>query len=349
MLLPRAKEIPRPHNADGGAGSFTPMIMNGPSDPELHVVTGGAGFIGSHLVDAILAQGHRVRVVDDFSTGHRRNLPDGVELLCGSINDLADGAVQGAQVVYHLAAQVSVPRSVEDPLGSHHSTAASSLAVLSAAERAGVRRVVLASSSAVYGDRPAQPKKENHEPAPASPYAVAKLCSEIYARHWADHRGLQTVSLRFFNVFGPRQDPRSPYAAAIPIFLSNLMADRPVPIFGDGKQTRDFTYVEDVIQGILSAGSALGASGHVYNIAAGRGTSVLEMVETLAQLVGVRAQLEMLPPRAGDITHSRADISAATRDLKYAPRTGLKQGLVRTVDWFREAATSKTPGSRSGK
>src|SRR6185503_17273297 len=218
------------------------MMMPSPTaDGGLRVVTGGAGFIGSHLVDALLARGHRVRVVDDFSTGQRRNLPDGVELLCGNVNDLAEGAVVGADVVYHLAAQVSVPRSVEDPLGSHRATESSTLSVLHAAERAGVRRVVVASSSAVYGDRPAMPKKEAHEPAPASPYAVAKLCSEIHARHWADHRGLQTVCLRFFNVFGPRQDPRSPYAAAIPIFLSNLLADRPVPIFGDGKQTRDFT------------------------------------------------------------------------------------------------------------
>jgi UDP-glucose 4-epimerase len=326
------------------------MASKEASEPELHVVTGGAGFIGSHLVDALLGQGHRVRVIDDFSTGQRRNLPDPVELLCGNINDLAEGAVHGAQVVYHLAAQVSVPRSVEDPLGSHRSTAASTLAVLAAAERAGVRRVVVASSSAVYGDRPALPKKEAQDPAPASPYAVAKLCSEMYARHWAEYRSLQTVCLRFFNVFGPRQDPRSPYAAAIPIFLSNLLADRPVPIFGDGKQTRDFTYVDDAVQGILSAGGALGASGRVYNIAAGRGTSVLEMVETLAQLVGVRAQLEMLPPRAGDIRHSRADISAAAKDLKYAPRVNLKQGLVRTVEWFKAASTSqKTPASKSMK
>jgi UDP-glucose 4-epimerase len=307
-------------------------------DPALAVVTGGAGFIGSHLVEALLAKGQRVRVVDDFSTGQRRNLPGPVELLCGNIGDLAEGAVVGADVVYHLAAQVSVPRSVEDPLGSHRATEASTLAVLHAAERAGVRRVVVASSSAVYGDRPTMPKKEAHEPAPASPYAVAKLCSEIYARHWAEHRGLQTVCLRFFNVFGPRQDPRSPYAAAIPIFISNLQAESPVPVFGDGKQTRDFTYVDDVVQGILSAGAAVGASGKVYNIASGRGTSVLELIETLAQLMGVRAQLEMLPPRAGDIKHSRADISAAARDLKFASQTALKQGLTRTVEWFKTLA-----------
>src|SRR6185295_12932182 len=238
----------------------------------------------------------------------------------------------------HLAAQVSVPRSVEDPLGSHRSTEASTLSVLHAAERAGVRRVVLASSSAVYGDRPGLPKKEIHEPAPASPYAVAKLCSEIHARHWAEHRGLQTVCLRFFNVYGPRQDPRSPYAAAIPIFLGNLAAGQPLPVFGDGRQTRDFTYVEDVVQGILSAAVAADASGGVYNIAAGRGTTVLELIETLAQLLGRPAQIELRPPRLGDIKHSRADISAAVRDLKFSPRTSLKQGLSRTVEWFKQAA-----------
>ncbi|HVE38632.1 MAG TPA: NAD-dependent epimerase/dehydratase family protein [Planctomycetota bacterium] len=313
-------------------------------DSGLAVVTGGAGFIGSHLVEALLAKGRRVRVVDDFSTGHRRNLPGPVELLCGNVSDLAEGAVVGADVVYHLAAQVSVPRSVEDPMGSHRATESSTLAVLHAAERAGVRRVVIASSSAVYGDRPAMPKKEAQEPAPTSPYAVAKLCSEIHARHWAEYRGLQTVCLRFFNVYGPRQDPRSPYAAAIPIFISNLMAEQPVPVFGDGKQTRDFTYVEDVVQGILSAGSTVGASGRVYNIASGRGTSVLELIETLAQLMGVRAQLELLPPRAGDIKHSRADITAAARDLKFASQTGLKHGLMRTVEWFK---TLTLPARRS--
>jgi UDP-glucose 4-epimerase len=307
-------------------------------NPALAVVTGGAGFIGSHLVDALLARGQRVRVVDDFSSGQRRNVSGPVELLCGNVSDLAEGAVVGADVVYHLAAQVSVPRSVEDPLASHRSTLSSTLAVLHAAQRAGVRRVVLASSSAVYGDRPPMPKKEAHEPAPASPYALAKLCSELHAQHWAEFRSLQTVSLRFFNVYGPRQDPRSPYAAAIPIFISNLLADQPVPVFGDGKQTRDFTFVEDVVQGILSASAAVGASGRVYNIASGRGTSILELIETLAQLIGVRAQLEMLPPRVGDIKHSRADTSAAARDLKFSCQTALKQGLSRTVEWFKSLA-----------
>lgn len=306
------------------------------SASELHVVTGGAGFIGYHLVAALLARGHRVRVVDDFSTGNPKQVPESVELLTGDVVDLAEVAMRGATVVYHLAAQVSVPRSVEDPMGSHRSTETSTVAVLGEAERSGARRVVLASSSAVYGDRPAQPKREDHDPAPASPYAAAKLCSEIYARHWAQHRGLETVSLRFFNVYGPRQDPKSAYAAAIPIFLSRLTCGQAVPVFGDGLQTRDFTYVEDVVRGILAAADTRGASGQVFNIAAGQGTTVLELIETLADLLGVRARIERLPPRAGDIRHSRADISAASAGLNFTPSTSLRSGLSRTVEWFRQ-------------
>jgi len=315
-------------------------MHSGPFDSALHVVTGGAGFIGSHLVEALLARKLRVRVVDDFSSGHSHNVPDGVELMTGDVLDLAEPAVRGAAVVYHLAAQVSVPRSVEDPLGTHRATESSTLAILHEAQRAGVRRVVLASSSAVYGDRPIQPKREDHEPAPASPYAAAKLCSEIHARYWAEYRGLETVSLRFFNVYGPRQDPRSAYAAAIPIFLSRLQAQQTVPVFGDGLQTRDFTYVEDVVRGILAAAEVPEASGRVYNIAAGRETTIRELIETLADLLGVPVRIQPLPPRAGDIRHSRADISAAQRDLKFAPWTSLRKGLARTVDWYREEIPS---------
>jgi UDP-glucose 4-epimerase len=311
-------------------------MHSGASDSSLHVVTGGAGFIGSHLVEALLARKLRVRVVDDFSTGHSHNVPDEVELLSGDVLDLAATAVRGAAVVYHLAAQVSVPRSVEDPLGSHRATESSTVAILNEAQRAGVRRVVLASSSAVYGDRPIQPKREDQEPAPASPYAAAKLCSEIYARYWAQYRGLETVSLRFFNVYGPRQDPRSAYAAAIPIFLSRLQAQQTAPVFGDGLQTRDFTYVEDVVRGILAAAAVPEATGRVYNIAAGKGTTIRELIDTLADLLGVRARIEPLPPRVGDIRHSRADISAAARDLKFVPWTSLRRGLARTVDWYRQ-------------
>lgn len=311
---------------------------------ETVVVTGGAGFIGSHLADALLAEGRRVRVVDNFVTGRRVLVPAGAELVEGDVNDVAAQAVRGADVVYHLAALPSVLRSVKQPLESHRATAQGTFAVLAAAEQAGVRRVVVASSSSVYGDTPTLPKHEGMAPRPLSPYAVAKLCAETYAAHWAGRGKLETASLRFFNVYGPRQDPRSPYAAAIPIFISNLLAEQPVPVFGDGKQTRDFTFVDDVVQGILSAGAAVGASGRVYNIASGRGTSVLELIETLAQLLGVRAQLEMLPPRAGDIKHSRADITAAARDLKFASQTALKQGLTRTVEWFKTLAA---PARRS--
>jgi UDP-glucose 4-epimerase len=301
---------------------------------EIDVVTGGAGFIGSHLVRALLAEGRRVRVVDDFSSGRRENVPGGVELLEGDAEALAERAARGAAVIYHLAALVSVPRSVEAPLESHRSTAAAAVAILQAAERAGARRVVLASSSAVYGDDPELPKREDQAARPASPYAVAKLCAELYARHWAAYRALETVSLRFFNVYGPRQDPSSPYAAAIPIFLSRLRTGRPVPIHGDGRQTRDFTYVGDVVSGLLAAGRAPGVSGKVYNLASGRATSVLDLVGLLARLTGTRPELRFLPPRPGDLRESWADIGRARQDLGYAPRTSLEEGLGATLEWF---------------
>jgi UDP-glucose 4-epimerase len=296
------------------------------------VVTGGGGFIGSHLAEALLAQGRRVRVVDNFATGKRPNVPAGAELLEGDVRDVAAAAVRGASTVYHLAALASVPRSVQWPLETHAATAQGTLAMLAAAESAGVRRLVFASSSSVYGDTPTLPKHEAMTPRPLSPYAAAKLAGEWYARSWAERGTLETVSLRFFNVYGPRQDPDSPYAAVIPIFVSRLRAGRPMPVNGDGGQTRDFTYVADVVAGLLRAGSAPGITGRVYNTAGGRPVSVVDLGKTLAAIFGKAPEFEFRPPRAGDIRDSFADVSAARRDLGFAAAVPLEEGLRRTVE-----------------
>ena len=301
----------------------------------ISVVTGGAGFIGSHLVEALLHEGKRVRIVDNLSTGRRALVSPQAEFLEGDVNEMADAAVRGADVVFHLAALPSVPRSVERPLESHRATAEGTLAILRAAEKAGVRRVVYASSSSVYGDTPTLPKHESMPPRPLSPYAAAKLSGELYARHWGTRTKLETVSLRFFNVYGPRQDPDSPYAAVIPIFSRCLLSGTPMPVNGDGGQTRDFTFVRDVVCGLVRAGSAPGISGRVYNLAGGRPVSVREMAEALARLLGVPARMEFRPPRAGDIRDSFADVEAARRDLGFAARVPLEEGLRQTVEPLR--------------
>jgi UDP-glucose 4-epimerase len=301
---------------------------------EIAVVTGGGGFIGSHLAQALLAEGRPVRVVDNFVTGRRPLVPAGAELLEGDVNDVAPAAVRGASVVYHLAALPSVPRSVKLPLESHRATAQGTLAVLAAAEQEGVRRVVVASSSSVYGDTPTLPKHEGMSPRPLSPYATAKLCAERYAASWALRNRVETVSLRFFNVYGPRQDPDSPYAAVIPIFIRRLREGKPMPVHGDGGQTRDFTYVADVVRGLLLAGSAAGVSGRVYNLAGGAPVSVLDMGRTLAGLMGKEPRFEFGPARAGDIRDSYAAVAAARRDLGFAAAVPLQEGLRRTLEWF---------------
>ena len=298
---------------------------------ELDVVTGGGGFIGSHLAEELLARGRRVRVVDNFSTGRRAIVPPGAELLEGDVNDVAEEAVRGASVVYHLAALPSVPRSVQQPLECHRATAEGTAAILAAAERAGARRVVIASSSSVYGDTPTLPKHEGMAPRPLSPYAVAKLATEEYARSWAEHTRLETVSLRFFNVYGPRQDPDSPYAAVIPIFLRRLAAGQSMPVYGDGGQTRDFTFVADVVEGVIRASSAPGISGRVYNLAGGRPASVLDLGKTLARLLGKEPEFEFRPSRAGDIRDSFAEVGAARRDLGFTAAVTLEDGLRRTL------------------
>lgn len=304
--------------------------MTGPFD----VVTGGAGFIGSHLAETLLARGRRVRVVDDFSTGRRAILPREAELVEGDVNDVAADAFRGASVVYHLAALPSVPRSVKQPLESHHATARGTLAALAAAEQGGVKRLVFASSSSVYGDTPTLPKHERMPPKPLSPYAAAKLAGEFYAKSWAERGKLETVSCRFFNVYGPRQDPDSPYAAVIPIFLRRLREGKKMTVYGDGGQTRDFTFVADVVEGLIRAGSVPGASGRVYNLAGGRPVSVLDMGRELARLSGKPADFEFLPPRPGDIRDSFADVAAAAKDLGFAAAVPLEEGLRRTFGWF---------------
>ena len=301
----------------------------------MHVVTGGGGFIGSHLAEALLSEGARVRVADDFSTGRRENVPAGAELVEGDVAETADEAVRGGAVVHHLAALPSVPRSIERPLECHRATAEATVAVLSAAERAGVRRVVFAGSSSVYGNSPALPKREDMPPRPRSPYAGAKLCGEMHARSWAAHTPLETVSVRFFNVYGPRQDPDSPYAAVIPIFIRRLLEGRPLPVDGDGGQTRDFTFVGDVVRGILLAARAPRVSGRVYNLAGGRPASVEDLGRMLAELAGAPFEVERRPPRGGDVRDSWADTTAAERDLGFRPETMLAEGLRRTLEWHR--------------
>ena len=307
----------------------------------VHVVTGGAGFIGTHLVRSLLADGRRVRVVDDLSTGRRSNVPEGAELVEADVVDHAADAVRGAEVVYHLAAMVSVPRSVADPRGCHRHTAESLLAVLDAGERAGVRRVVYASSSAVYGDAPGLPKKEDQPLAPISPYAVAKRCGELYAESWARRGALEAVALRFFNVFGPGQDPSSPYSAVIPVFIRCLLEGRPAPVYGDGGQTRDFVYVGDVVRMLRAAADAPDANGGTYNVAQGRGTSLLRLLEVLASVAGQPLRPQFQAARPGDIRDSWADVEAAARDLGIRATVSLEEGLARTFEAYAAAAGAR--------
>jgi UDP-glucose 4-epimerase len=304
------------------------------------LVTGGAGFIGSHLVEALLNDRHIVRVLDNFSTGRMDNLAsvqDRIELIRA---DLADTealrwATRGAELVFHQAALASVPRSVADPLATHQACATGTLHVLLAAREAGVRRVVYAASSSAYGNWPGLPKREEDAPQPASPYAVAKLAGEQYCASFSEVYGLETVRLRYFNVFGPRQQPGGPYAAVIPLFLEAMLAGRPPVIHGDGQQSRDFTYVADAVQANLLAAATPAATGRVYNIAGGRRTTLLQVVEMINELLGTCHQPVFTPPRPGDVRHSQADITRGSAELGYSPRTTIKAGLGRCIEFIR--------------
>ncbi|MBI3406771.1 MAG: SDR family oxidoreductase [Planctomycetes bacterium] len=300
------------------------------------LVTGGGGFIGSHLVEFLVGSGHSVRVLDDFSTGNPVNLQGltaRVELLKGSVTDLAllERATAGCDVVYHLAAVPSVTKSVEDPLLVHEICATGTLRLLDAARRSGVRRVVFAASSSAYGDQPGDLRKESDPLIPLSPYAAAKLAGEHYCSCFTAVYGLETVRLRFFNVFGPRQDAKSPYSGVIALFISAMTQDRRPTVHGDGLQARDFVYVADVVQSMVKAAQAPKASGQVYNIGLGRSTSVLDLVRELNAILGTQLEPIHAPPRAGDVRMSQADINLARNELDYDPKFSFQEGLRRTL------------------
>ncbi|HEY68191.1 MAG TPA: SDR family oxidoreductase [Thermoflexia bacterium] len=307
----------------------------------IYLVTGGAGFIGSHIVEELVRRRERVRVLDNFSTGRRENLApflEHVELVEGDLRDLSTvrRVAEGVDYILHQAALPSVPRSIADPLTSNDSNVTGTLHLLIAARDAGVKRVVYASSSSVYGDNPTLPKREDMSPAPKSPYAVSKLAGEYYCRVFAQAYGLETVCLRYFNVFGPRQDPASQYAAVIPKFITALLRDEPPTIYGDGHQSRDFTYVSNVVRANLLAATAPDVSGRVFNVACGERYTVLDLVAVLTEILGTHITPVHTAPRPGDVRHSLADITAAREALGYRVEVNFHEGLRRTVAWYRE-------------
>jgi len=308
------------------------------------LVTGGAGFIGSHLVEALLERGCRVNVLDDLSSGHRENLArvaTRIRFFEGDIRDvrrLAEAAV-GCDVLFHQAAVVSVPRTVEAPVESAEINDLGTLKVLEAARSGGVRKVVLASSCAVYGDDPRLPKHEGMPPQPKSPYAVQKLTGEWYARLYTELYGMDTVCLRYFNVYGPRQDPASPYSGVISIFVTRAVARRQPVIFGGGRQYRDFIFVKDVVQANLQAADSDAASGRVYNIGTGRFVRILELWESICNRLSIVLKPEFAPPRPGDILESLADIGRAKEDFGFEARCSFDAGLSETLEWYRSNPT----------
>jgi UDP-glucose 4-epimerase len=307
------------------------------------LVTGGAGFIGSHIAEALVRRGDRVRVLDNLSTGFLSNLDPirgEIEFIKGDLVDapLVARAVQGVDFVFHEAALASVPRSMEHPLDTHASCVTGAVTLLDAARRAGVRRVVYASSSSVYGDQPASSKRENDLPSPISPYGAAKLAAEYYCRAFAASFPLETVSIRYFNVFGPRQDPGSPYSAVIPLFITAILSGQRPVIYGDGLQSRDFTFVGNVVEGNLMAADAPGVSGRVFNVAMGGSINLLCLLASLNRLLGTDVQPIHADPRPGDIRESMADITMARRDLGYEPRIALEEGLARSIEYYRGVA-----------
>ena len=307
------------------------------------LVTGGAGFIGSNIVAHLVEMGERPRVIDNFATGRRENL-DGllssIDLIEGDITslDTCREACGDVEYVLHQAALPSVPRSVRDPIGSNAANVTGTLNMLVAAKDAGVRRVVIASSSSVYGANPKLPKHESMPPAPISPYAASKLATEAYASGFYGAYGLETVCLRYFNVFGPHQDPNSQYAAVIPLFVESVVRAEPPTIFGDGEQSRDFSFVANVVDANLLAATAEGAAGGVFNIACGARASINDLLRYINESLGTNVAAKHTASRPGDVKHSLADIGAAREVLGYEPKVHFREGLERTIEWYKNGA-----------
>ena len=306
-----------------------------------YLVTGGAGFIGSHITDKLIADGHQVRVLDDLSSGRLENLADaktkGAEFLQADIRDRAAmaKAVAGVERVIHAAAWRSVPKSMNDPYGYTDVNVLATVNLLEQAVKAKVKRVVCVSSSSVYGDAVKMPLAESDPTLPISPYAASKLVDEIFCGMFHRSFGIETVSVRYFNVFGPRQSLENEYAVVIPKFIVCLLRKESPPIYGDGTQSRDFTYVDNVVEGSIAASQAPGVSGEAFNIALGERHTLLHLLEELNKIIGVSVQPKFLPPRAGDVKHTYADTSKAERLLKWKGRISFSEGLKRTVDWFK--------------
>src|SRR3989339_306564 len=307
----------------------------------VYLVTGGAGFIGSNIAEELVKKGEKVRVLDNLSTGSKVNLKtffSDIEFFEGDIRDEAalEKALKGIDFVIHEAALRAVQRSVDDPLSTNDVNITGTLKLLIQAKAAGVKRLVFASSSSVYGDNPILPKREDQIPAPVSPYATSKITGEYYLRVFHKTFGLETVSLRYFNVCGPRQSPKSKYAAVIPLFIDWAKKGEALQIHGDGKQSRDFTYIANVVDGTIRACTSEGAAGEVFNIACGENYSVLDVAEEIGKVVGIQIKYDFQPPRPGDVRQTMADPSKAKKILGFKPRVSFKEGIRRTIEYFDE-------------
>lgn len=310
------------------------------------MVTGGAGFIGSHIATALVERGDEVRILDNLSTGHKKNfahIENEITFLEGDLLDekLIEEAVDGVDYIFHQAALASVPRSVEAPLDTNAACVTGSLTLLDKARRAGVKRMMYAASSSLYGDQPFSSKRETDIPAPISPYGVAKLAAEYYCHAFTATYGFETVPIRYFNVFGPRQDPDSPYSAVIPLFITALLDGRRPTIFGDGTQSRDFTYIDNIVHGNLLAAEAEGAAGRSFNVAGGGNVTLLQMLAALNKELGTNVEPIFEAARAGDIHTSLADISMAREVLGYEPQVSFEEGVRRSIEYYRDLVLNK--------